>query len=216
MLGRVMVGTLAVMSLGTLVAGQSPGARLNPVIALLEQKKPVFGMYAPSNRRFPGGGPPAAGTVTAGIELPPKTAAELAKETVGYPHSDFVFDGSMEGNFDRGYAGFSEFVKAMGQIGIFSKTPSQRLTHPLIVKAPEIAPDPAKVGQQIGQQLNLGVSGVMFVSVESADEVRQGLAAMRFKSKGGTRGEDVGTAPALWGLSEAEYTSQGRSLAARP
>jgi 4-hydroxy-2-oxoheptanedioate aldolase len=96
----------------------------------------------------------------------------------------------------------------MGQIGIFSKTPSQRLTHPLIVKAPEIAPDPAKVGQQIGQQLNLGVSGVMFVSVESADEVRQGLAAMRFKSKGGTRGEDVGTAPALWGLSEAEYRAK--------
>jgi 2-keto-3-deoxy-L-rhamnonate aldolase RhmA len=48
----------------------------------------------------------------------------------------------------------------------------------------------------------------MFVSVESAEEVRQGLAAMRFKSKGGTRSEDVGTAPALWGLSEAEYKAK--------
>lgn len=208
MLSRVMVGIAGVMSLGVIVAGQAPSARFNPVIALLEQKKPVFGLYAPSNRRFPGGGPPGPGTVSAGIELPPKTPAELAKETLGYADSDFVFDGSMEGNFERGYASFSEFVKALGHLGIVSKTTPPRLTNPLIVKAPEIAPDPAKVGAQIGRQLNLGVSGVMFVSVESADEVRQGLAAMRFKSKGGTRAEDVGTAPALWGMSEAAYKAK--------
>jgi 2-keto-3-deoxy-L-rhamnonate aldolase RhmA len=207
-LGRVMVGMAAVIGLGAIVTGQAPRARLNPVIALLEQKKPVFGLYAPSNRRYPGGGPPSPGTVAATIELPPKSPAELAKETLGYPDSDFVFDGSMEGSFDRGYGTFSEFVKALGHLGIVSKTPPPRLIHPLIVKAPEIAPDPAKVGPQIGQQLNLGVSGVMFVSVESADEVRQGLAAMRFTSKGGTRGEDVGTAPALWGLSETEYRAK--------
>jgi 4-hydroxy-2-oxoheptanedioate aldolase len=202
------MGTLAVMSLGTIVTGQAAGSRLNPVIALLEQKKPVFGLYAPSNRRYPGGGPPSPGTVAATIELPPKSPAELATATLGYPYSDFVFDGSMEGNFERGYAGFAEFVKAVGQIGLFSKSPAHRLHHPLIVKAPEIAPDPAKVGEQIGRQLNLGVSGVMFVSVESADEVRRGLAAMRFASKGGTRAEDVGTAPALWGLSEADYKAR--------
>ena len=28
---------------------------------------------------------------------------------------------------------------------------------------------------------------------------------MRFKSKGGTRPDDVGTAPAFWGMTEAEY-----------
>jgi 4-hydroxy-2-oxoheptanedioate aldolase len=203
-----MMGMAAVLGLGVIVAGQSPTPRLNPVIALLEQKKPVFGLYAPSNRRFPGGGPPAPGTVAAGVELPPKTPAELARETIGYSHSDFVFDGSMEGNFDRGYASFTEFVKALGHIGIVSKSAPPRLTHPLIVKAPEIAPDPARAGPQIGRQLNLGVSGVMFVSVESADEVRQGLAAMRFASRGGTRSEDVGTAPALWGLSEAAYKAK--------
>jgi 4-hydroxy-2-oxoheptanedioate aldolase len=204
----LMVGTVFVLGLGTLAVGQAPKARLNPVIALLEQKKPVFGLYAPSNRRFPGGGPPAAGTVSPAIQVPDKTPAELAKEALGYTNSDFVFDGSMEGNFDRGYASYAEFVKGVGQIGIFTKSPVHRLHHPLIVKAPEIAPDPATVGAQIGKQLNLGVSGVMFVSVESADEVRQGLAAMRFASKGGTRGEDVGTAPALWGLSEAEYRAR--------
>ena len=45
----------------------------------------------------------------------------------------------------------------------------------------------------------------MFVGVESADEVKTGLDAMRFKSKGGTRSEDVGQAPAAWGMSEKEY-----------
>jgi len=197
-----MLGTVLVVGLGTLTMGQAPKARLNPVIGLLEQKKPVFGLYAPSNRRFPGAQP-------SGNEAPPKSAAELAKDALGYANSDFVFDGSMEGNFERGFGPYSEFVKGLVQGGgIFTKTPTHRLHHPLVVKAPEIAPDPVKVGQQIGQQLNLGVSGVMFVSVESADEVRQGLAAMRFKSKGGTRSEDVGSAPAMWGLSEAEYKAK--------
>jgi 2-keto-3-deoxy-L-rhamnonate aldolase RhmA len=58
---------------------------------------------------------------------------------------------------------------------------------------------------RIAKQLNLGASGIVFVTVESADEVRAGLAAMRFKSKGGTRPEDVGDAPALWGMSEKAY-----------
>jgi len=199
---RVMFGTVLVVGLGTLALGQTTKTRLNPVIGLLEQKKPVFGLYAPSNRRFPGAQPPAADT-------PTKTPAELAKDALGYSNSDFVFDGSMEGSFERGFGPYAEFVKGLAQGGgIFTKMPVHRLHHPLVVKAPEIAPDPVKVGQQIGQQLNLGVSGVMFVSVESADEVKQGLAAMRFKSKGGTRGEDVGSAPAMWGLSEAEYKAK--------
>jgi 4-hydroxy-2-oxoheptanedioate aldolase len=35
--------------------------------------------------------------------------------------------------------------------------------------------------------------------------VKQGLAAMRFKSKGGTRPDEVGSAPKYWGLSDKEY-----------
>ncbi len=124
---------------------------------------------------------------------------------MAYKTSDFVFDGSMEGNFDRALPAFTEFVRAMQEAGALSRSPFLRLTHPLIVKAPEIAPDPAKTAADIGQQLNLGVSGIMFVSVESAEEVRQGLAAMRFKSKGGTRAENVGSAPAFWGMSEQQY-----------
>ena len=206
MRARLIVATVLIVGLGSLAMGQAPRkSRLNPVIELLEQKKPVFGLYAPSNRR---GGPPQPGAVAPAVQLPEKSPAELAKEALGYANSDFVFDGSMEGNFDRGYTAYAEFVKGVAQLGLFTKNPAHRLHHPLIVKSPEIAPDPAAVGAQIGKQLNLGVSGVMFVSVESPDEVKQGLAAMRFKSKGGTRSEDVGTAPALWGLSEAEYKAK--------
>jgi 4-hydroxy-2-oxoheptanedioate aldolase len=112
----------------------------------------------------------------------------------------------MEGGLERGLPAFTEFVKAMQEAAAASRTPLSRF--PLIVKTPEIARDPAKAVENISRQLNLGVSGIMFVGVESADEVRQGLAAMRFKSKGGTRPDEVGSAPAYWGMSEAEYRNK--------
>ncbi len=122
-----------------------------------------------------------------------------------YRLSDFIFDGSMEGDFDRAYPAFGELMSGMSAAGILLKSPHPHLNHSVVVKAHEIAPDPEKAAANIGKQLNLGVTGIMFVSVESADEVKAGLAAMRFKSKGGTRSEDVGGAPAFWGMSEKEY-----------
>jgi 2-keto-3-deoxy-L-rhamnonate aldolase RhmA len=48
----------------------------------------------------------------------------------------------------------------------------------------------------------------MLVTVE-APRSAPGIAAMRFTSKGGTRPDaDVGVAPAVWGLSEAEYRAK--------
>lgn len=183
-----------------LAAGQTEiGKHHNPVIDLLEQKKPVFGLYAPSNRRFNPPGAPAPSPV------PPKTPLELAQAAVAYKSTDYIFDGSMEGDYEKAYPVFAEFAKAMSEAGVLTRTPVLRLTHPLVVKMNEIAPDPAKAVERIGRQLNLGVSGVVFVGVESADEVKTGLSAMRFKSHGGTRGEDVGAAPAFWGMSEKEY-----------
>jgi len=203
MLSLMMLG-LSAVGFGALASAQAPAAHLNPMIDLLVQKKPVFGLYAPSNRR-----PPAApGTVAPAVQLPARTPAELAQDALGVATSDFIFDGSMEGNFDRGYAAYSEFVKGIAQAGLFTRTPTHRLHHPLVVKAPEIAPNPTLAASQISRQLDLGVSGVMFVSVESAQEVKTGLAAMRFASKGGTRPDSVGTAPAVWGLSEADYKAK--------
>jgi len=96
-------------------------------------------------------------------------------------------------------------MKALGEAGVSTKKPYTHLTHPVIIKTPKIARDPQKAIWNISQQLNTGVSGLMFVGVECAKEVQMGLAAMRFKSKGGTRPDDAGIAPNVWGLSGKEY-----------
>lgn len=174
-------------------------AHLNPVVDLLAKNKPAFGLYAPANR---GGGrrgaPPPADAPK------PKTMGELAQEAVAFKNADYIFDGTMERNFDTTYPRFAEFAKGMSEAGILDKS-SKKQTHPLFVKMHEIGTDFAVANDHIGKQLNLGVAGVVLVGVESPDEVKAGLAAMRFKSKGGTRPDDVGGAPAFWGLSEKEY-----------
>jgi 4-hydroxy-2-oxoheptanedioate aldolase len=181
-------------------AGAFQGQRhLNPVVELLAQKKPVFGVYGPRNPRARPGAPATTDTVKQ------KTPAELAKDALGYASADYIFDGSMEGDFDRAYPVFADFAKGMADGGMITKGSAARFHHPLVVKMHEIAPDPAKAAADIGKQLDLGVTGVVFVGVESPDEVKTGLAAMRFKSKGGTRPDAVGNAPAFWGMSEKEY-----------
>jgi 2-keto-3-deoxy-L-rhamnonate aldolase RhmA len=202
MRGRLVFILAALIAVGNLVHGQGQ-RRLNPMIELLSQKKPVFGLYAPSNRR--GGGPGGAAAKPAADAPPPRTPAQLAADAMANTSTDFIFDGTMEGGMARALPAFTDFVKGMAASGAFHKSPMKQLTHPLVVKMHEIAPDPKAAAVSIGQQLNLGVSGIMFVSVESADEAKAGIAAMRFTSKGGTRAEDVGQAPALWGLSEKEY-----------
>jgi len=170
-----------------------PHERLNPMIALHEGGIPVFGLYAP--RATPPRDPEAASSEAAAVRGP----AEIAREAVGYPLSDFLFYSDMEGGVDRSLPGFQALVAALREEG------ASALTHPIVVKMEKISNDP-RAALHIGQQLNAGVSGVMFVEVESAEELKLGLDAMRFRSQGGTREEsDVGSAPAYWGRSEAEY-----------
>jgi len=172
---------------------------LNPVVDLLAQKKAVFGLYAPANRR------PGRGGAVPADAPPPKSPAELAREGLANQTADYLFDGSMEGNFDRGYAPFTEFMKGMVDGGTLKSSPVRHLHQPMFVKMHEIAPDPALAAKNIAKQLNLGVAGIVFVGVESADEVKAGLGAMRFAAKGGTRPDDVGTAPQVWGMNDREY-----------
>ena len=202
MRARVVVMSAAVIAAGALATAQAP-KRFNPMVELLAAKKPVFGLYAPSNRRFGGGAPGAAPRPA--DAAPAKTPAQLAKEAVDFANSDFIFDGSMEGDFDRALPPFAELMNGMTSAGILIKAPKPRLSHAVVVKTHEIAEDPVKAAANIGRQLNLDVTGIMFVGVESAEEVKAGIAAMRFKSHGGTRGDDVGSAPAFWGMSERDY-----------
>ena len=97
----------------------------NPVIDLLSANKPVFGLYAPANRRARPGQPAPA------TAEPQKTAAQLAADAVAYKRSDYLFDGSMEGNFDTGIVGFTEFANAISAAGTVQ---NKRFTHPLFVK----------------------------------------------------------------------------------
>jgi 4-hydroxy-2-oxoheptanedioate aldolase len=189
----IAVGALIALT-GSLAVGQDK--HLNPNIDLLAKKKPLFGLYAPSNPRTRPGQAPAP---NAGA---PKTPAQLAQEALAYTGGDFVFDGSMEENFEPAYARFSEFVKGLSAGGAL------KWTHPLVIKTSKMAPNFDVARERISRQLNLGASTIMFVETESAAEVKQGLAAMRFAGQGGTRSEPVGDAPRLWGMSEKEYRAK--------
>ncbi len=183
-----------------LVCTAAPSAaqsRLNPVISLLEAKQPVFGLYAPANPRVR----PGASAVPAAV----KSADQLAAEAVGFTRADYIFDGTMEGNFDRGYASFTDFAAGVSKARAAHAGHSASMMAPLFVKTPGIAANPELARERIGRQLDLGVNGIVFVDVETADELRAGIAAMRFTSQGGTRAESVGSAPAQWGMSADAY-----------
>ncbi|MEO5568028.1 MAG: hypothetical protein ABIR92_06025, partial [Gemmatimonadaceae bacterium] len=200
-------------------AGLQQQQRLNPLIELLASKKPAFGLYAPANPRVGGRGrggavQPGTASVTGAVPTTPpppaptpKTPGELAKDAFDYKNADYIFDGSMEApaRYDQAYASFQSFAKGMSDAGFSTAASVRRLSHPLYVKTPGIAADPKVAAERIAGQLNAGASGVVFVDVESADELKQGLSMMRFKSKAGTRPDDVGAAPAIWGISEKEY-----------
>ena len=195
----VGIALLSGIALGQ--AQESP--RLNPVIELLAEGKPVFGVYAPRPPRGRGRGARGGRAGATPPQVPIRTPADLAEEAVAYQETDFLFDGSMEGGLERALPAFSAFAKAWAQAGSLDSGPSPRLTHPLIVKSPELGPD---VAADIHEQLKLGVSGLMFPTVESAEQLREALAAMRFRANGGTRSDDdLGAAPARWGMTAEEY-----------
>ncbi len=186
---------------------QAP-THLNPMIDLHAAGKPVLGLYAPSNPRPRGQmpGAPAAAQPAAAVTMPaPKTPGQLAQDALGYTKADFIFDGSMEHDFDRGYPAFVQFMQGIAQAGSVARAPHAQLHHPVAVKMAKIDGDAELARTRIGKQLDQGVSTIVLVDVESPDEVRTALSAMRFRSRGGTRAESVGSAPAFWGMDEKGY-----------
>ena len=194
-----MAAGMAAAAAAVLPLRAQKSAHLNPMIDLHAQRKPLFGLYAPANR---GAGRRGADPNAPAPAPPPqKTPAQLVTDALGYDKSDFLFNGGMEYGVDRGIGPFTDFVNAL----IEAAPPETRWRHPLSVKTPKIADDPAKAIDNISRQLNLGVSTIVFVGVESAGEVERGLAAMRFRSRGGTRADEVGAAPKYWGMTDKEY-----------
>jgi 4-hydroxy-2-oxoheptanedioate aldolase len=166
------------------------GERINPLIGLHEAGLPVFGLYAPGPR------------VGRGMDGAPRPPSERAAETLSFHRSDFVFDGSMEGGVAAGLPAFTGFVDALRGGGATART------NPLVVKMQEIGTDYAGAREAIALQLDAGATTLMLVKVESAEEVRRAVSAMRYASRGGTRPDRVGSAPAYWGLTEAEYRAK--------
>lgn len=213
MRGRVALGLIGVAVCGVSMSGQSTG-HLNPMIDLLASNKAIFGVGVPTPPRVGGGnrgGAAAAATpAPAAPAAPTKTPADLAADALAYRQADYFFTAAMERNIDAGATTIGAFQDAIAAAGPLSTTTPRRLMVPLSSKAPNISSptmpaDPAAYATNIARQLNVGVSVVSFVEVDSAEELRQGIAAMRFKANGGVRPEDVGNAPKYWGISEAEY-----------
>lgn len=208
MRSQLMVAAVVVTGLGSVMPGHDqPRQHLNPMIDLMEQGQPVFGLYAPAPPRGRGRRSGEAGTTPPPVQT--VTQADLATQALAYGRADFIFNGGMEGGVDRALPQFREFMTALRDGGGLSRTPLPHLTHPMVVKTPSIADAGEAATDNIVRQLNAGASGIMFVTVESAEETRRGLAAMRFRSRGGTRPDDeLGIAPSVWGLSEAEYRAK--------
>lgn len=181
-------------ALSSIGLAQSPD-RINPMIALHERGLPVFGVTHPAIVAG-GRGPGNAAGAAAPAPSPLPSLTDAAIQTVAYKFSDFAYDNYSSANAER----FRGYLLAMQAAGGSARD------HAFISKVPIIHTDPTVAAARIVEQLNAGHSGVMLQEVESADEVRAGLAAMRFTSKGGTRPEaGVGLAASYWKLSEAEY-----------
>jgi 4-hydroxy-2-oxoheptanedioate aldolase len=119
--------------------------------------------------------------------------SEVAKETVAYQRADYLFT---SGTSDAFLNYIDEIRKAGGSVR----------THPFTAKIPEWPANPTGANAAIVRQLNAGHSGVSMQKVETAQEVRDVVKAMRFASAGGTR-PDSGfeAAAAYWGLTPAQY-----------
>ena len=184
--------SFAVLALVISLVPASLGAqgRLNPMIALYEQGLPVFGV---AHVRFTAGG--GRGAADGQAQAEPDLAA-VARETVAYRLGDYEYNTWSSASADR----YAEYMRAIIAAGGSARN------HPFVAKIPIVKDNPEAARLRIYEQLNAGQMGLSMQRVESPEEVRQVVSAMRFRSKGGTRpDEGIELAAAYWGLTPAQY-----------
>jgi len=165
--------------------------RLNPIIATQEKGLPVLGIAHPAIAR--GGRGRNAAADPAAPAPPPIVLADVAKETVAYKRADYLFT---SGTSDTFLSYMEEITKAGGSMR----------THPFTAKIGIWNRNAENVNAAIIRQLGAGHVGVSMEAVESAQEVRDVIKAIRLTSAGGTRPETgLEKAAAYWGLSVDEY-----------
>jgi 4-hydroxy-2-oxoheptanedioate aldolase len=160
-----------------------PQRRHNRLIDLLSRGQVVFGWFATA--RTP----------------------EAARRAAGDTAMDFVFV-NMEQVKSYSPPEVRTFLQTMLQSGV-SRNPNDR---PVMTRLPIFHDDPAAARQRTAEMLNLGVHAIVFPGMETAEEARDAIAAMRLRQQGGSkdapagvRSDDVGEAPASWGMSASEY-----------
>jgi 4-hydroxy-2-oxoheptanedioate aldolase len=138
----------------------------------------------------------AAGAVAAAPERPappPIVLADVAKETFAYKLADFNFTATNNETF-------LQYMKEITALG------GSVRTHPFIAKIPRWQGNAENAAAATYRQLNAGHVGIMMQYIESPEELKAGIAAMRFKSAGGTRPDSaIDAAAAYWGLTPAQY-----------
>jgi 4-hydroxy-2-oxoheptanedioate aldolase len=184
----VLLGTLLTTGPGGLRGGawanaMQPGPRHNRIVDLLARNQVVFGWFSPT--RTP----------------------DAAKKAVADGQMDFVFL-NMERVQNYQPADVKAFLQTLTENGV-ARNPNNL---PIATRIPIFHDDPVAARQRIAEMLNLGVHAIVFPDMESGEEARQAIAAMRFAQKDvkppspeGVRPDGVGDAPAYWGVAEKEY-----------
>jgi 2-keto-3-deoxy-L-rhamnonate aldolase RhmA len=182
---------VALVALASTVSAQN--SRLNPVIAAQQKGEPIFGIMHPAITQ---GGRGRGAAVAPDPSAPPPAPIDLAaaaKETVGYTRAHFLLT---SGTSDTFLSYLEQIRKAGGSMR----------THPFSAKIGIWHRNPGNVRAAIERQLNAGHVNVSMEAVESPQEVRDVIKAMRLTSAGGTRPETgLENAAAYWGLSVDEY-----------
>ena len=139
MRARFMLAACAAIVFGGLAAAQGGAKHLNPMIELLSRASRCSASTRPAIR---------AATRARRRSAPRDRSTSWRRRRSTYDKSDFVFNGSMEGGVDRGIAGVHRVRERRWPTRRAGQTPFRAAQHPLIVKTPKIAPDPAKARRQ--------------------------------------------------------------------
>jgi 2-keto-3-deoxy-L-rhamnonate aldolase RhmA len=167
--------------------------RLNPVIRALEKGELIFSIPHPAITRGGGRGRGPAATPASSSAAPPIDLAAAAKETVSDTRAHYLITSGTSETFLQ----YSDEIRKAG---------GSMRTHPFGAKAGIWHHNPENVKAAIERQLNAGHVNVSMEAVESPQEVRDVIKAMRLTSAGGTRPETgLVKAAEYWGLSVDEY-----------
>lgn len=168
----------------------APPPRANPVIALLEQGKPAFSIWA--------------NYIGVGNDY---HAAVTLQSNQNY---DFILYDLEHDPLDM--VGLSQFLRALLDPAAIAKE-GLSATKPVIVRIPPNGREIHQNQWMVKQILDTGVAGLMFPHIETAEQAINALKAVRYPQPAGApnvapegvRGASNAIAARYWGMSGREY-----------